>query len=349
MTKTKVVFLYSEIAGYFLACAEELAKSCEVMIVRWPINQEAPFQFKINDRIQVVEKNAFTKEALKSAVHEFAPNILVCSGWMDEDYVAIAKSFEKKIPVVLTLDNHWTGSFRQRLGTIVSKIIYTKIFTHAWVPGGPQKIFAEKLGFKGKVIQNFYCADVDLFNEKYQQTFEAKRKHFPKKFLFAARYVKHKGIFELWEAFKELQAENPNDWELWCIGTGDQFDHKTEHSKIKHFGFVQPAEFEKYIAQTGVYVLPSTFEPWGVSVQEFAICGYPLILSSAIGARTKYLEDNGEEFSAGNKNALKAELKKFMQMNDSSLLEMAEKSHALGMSFTPKMWVENLLSIRPEK
>ena len=48
----RIVFLYSELAGYFLACAEALGQHPEVAsvdIVHWPIHPEAPFQFESTD------------------------------------------------------------------------------------------------------------------------------------------------------------------------------------------------------------------------------------------------------------------------------------------------------------
>ena len=44
----RIVFLYSELARYFLACAEALGQHprvASVDIVHWPIHPEAPFQF----------------------------------------------------------------------------------------------------------------------------------------------------------------------------------------------------------------------------------------------------------------------------------------------------------------
>ncbi len=43
--RPRILFLYTEIAPYFLACAYQLAKDhgLEVHVVRWPVNKEAPF------------------------------------------------------------------------------------------------------------------------------------------------------------------------------------------------------------------------------------------------------------------------------------------------------------------
>ena len=116
--------------------------------------------------------------------------------------------------------------------------------------------------------------------------FLTRKKNFPKRFLYVGRYYDFKGVKTLWDAFIQLQVENPNDWELWCLGNGDL--EPLEHPKIKHLGFMQPEDLDKIISETGIFILPSLFEPWGVVVQEYAAAGYPLILSNQIGYYFQY-------------------------------------------------------------
>ncbi|MFT4600538.1 MAG: glycosyltransferase involved in cell wall biosynthesis [Arenicella sp.] len=347
MSSLKVAFLYSEIAGYFMSNIKELAKHHEVLIFRWPINSEAPFNFKSIANVTIKDRSEFSQDELESELKTFSPDILVCSGWMDKGYVKAAKSFKRQIPIVLTLDNHWTGGLKQRIASILSSFYLKKIFTHAWVPGDPQAIFAKKLGYSGdKLIRNFYCADVELFLNKFEESFEIKRTAFPKRFLYVARYVEHKGIYEMWQAFKELKDEGLIDWELWCLGTGDEWGKRVISEGIEHFGFVQPTEMGKYLKETGVYILPSKFEPWGVTVQEFAISGFPMMISSEVGAKHTYLSDNGFEIKAGDKNAIKEAMLKFAKMTDAELIKMGERSNEIGLSFNNKMWVDNLIGIK---
>ncbi len=211
MAEAKIAFLYSEVAGYFLAGVKELAQRNSVMVIRWPVNNdEAPFQLEDSDNFKQLDKSQFSLSDLQEQLDAFGPDILICSGWMDKEYLKLAKSFKKRIPVVLTLDNHWNGSLKQRALSLLSNLYLKKRFTHAWVPGDIQKKYAEKLGFKGKVVKNFYCADVELFAQMFALTFPPKESNPPKRFLYVARYVEHKGIFEMWNAFVELQKEHPN-------------------------------------------------------------------------------------------------------------------------------------------
>src|SRR3954466_5139867 len=105
----RVLFLYTELADYFLKCCEELAQNNEVAIIRWPVNKEAPFEFKYSEHIRIYSKKDYDPEGLRSLVTNFNPDILVCSGWVDKDYLRIARSYHKKIPTVLTCDTHWKG------------------------------------------------------------------------------------------------------------------------------------------------------------------------------------------------------------------------------------------------
>ena len=54
-----VLFLYTEIADYFIKCCETLSKNNEVHIIRWPVNKEAPFVFSFSEKLKVYDKNKF--------------------------------------------------------------------------------------------------------------------------------------------------------------------------------------------------------------------------------------------------------------------------------------------------
>lgn len=342
----KFVFLYTEIAEYFLACCKELTQHGEVHIIRWPVNKEAPFKFKDSLGITIYDKTNYTPEQLAELVKSINPSVLICSGWIDKLYLKIAKNYYGKIPTIMTCDTHWRGDLKQRIACIASRFTLLRIFSHAWVPGYKQKEYVLHLGFKEQHIQTkFYSCDLPHFEAIYQKQFPLKKTQFPKRFLYVGRYYDFKGITELWQAFIQCQTEQPNEWELWCLGVGDI--EPIVHPKIKHFGFVQPADLENYTAQTGVFILPSRYEPWGVVVHEFASSGFPLLLSNRIGAKEQFLKpnENGFEFEAENISSIKQALQKTMQLSNDKLVAMGEKSNAISKSISPKIWVENLMKM----
>lgn len=342
--KKNILFLYTELAGYFVACINELAKQedVKVHVVRWPVNKEAPFQFDIDPRVGIYERDEYDDTTLLEQVKSIEPNIIICSGWVDNAYVNICKRYKGQIPTVMSMDNQWHGNIKQRLACLAAPLKLHKAFSQAWVPGEPQKAYAHKLGFK-KVETGFYCADTKVFEPLGQEKLK-EGSPIPKRLLYVGRYIPQKGIDKLFEAFLELLEEGFTKWELHCLGMGDLFDERPIHDKIHHHGFVQPANMHQYLKTTGVFVLPSDFEPWGVVTHEMAVAGFPMVVSSAVGSVTMFLNDgeNGFLFQQGSKEALKKALKRMMQMNAADLKAMAQASYQKGMAWTPQKWVSKI-------
>ena len=340
----RIVFLYSELAGYFLACAEALGQHSEVAsvdIVHWPIHPEAPFQFKSTDHYKLHPKEKHSRESLKQLLAQINPTAIVCSGWMDSDYNALAKAYQKHIPVVLTLDNWWTGSLKQRLAALTAPWFIHRRFNRAWVPGEPQIPFAQKLGFSGNSLATgFYCADP----EPFQAIYEKRKTTTPSnKILYIGRYLDVKGVRELWEAFMELSDEFP-EWELHCVGTGELWDSRAIHPKIIHHGFKQPHELESHLVDAACFVMPSKKEPWGVVLHEMAIAGLPLLASQQVGAASQFLE-HGKNGASFDLSAIAEALQSFLRKDETRIQNESYASHQLGMKHTPAGWSRTLLSL----
>ncbi|PWD97773.1 glycosyltransferase family 4 protein [Marinilabilia rubra] len=340
-----ILFLYTELASYFLAGVKELTKKGHLVhIVRWPVNKEAPFQFDFPDGVTIYERNDYTHKELVNLAKDINPDVIISSGWVDKGYLKVCRYFKGKIPTVMSMDNHWLGTPKQKLMRLAAPFTLLRSYSHAWVPGIPQKEYALKLGFKEKNIEEgFYSADVKLFSSSAKDRTEAST--YPRKLVYVGRYVQQKGLDLLFPAFMELQEESPGEWELWCAGTGELFDQRPEHPKIKHLGFLQPEELKQTLKEAGVFVLPSRFEPWGVVVHEMAAAGFPMICSTAIGGATRFLEEgkNGFLFENEDKESLKQALKKIMSRTDEELKTMAKHSHQLGVGYDPEMWANQVI------
>lgn len=348
--KPRIVFLYTELAGYFLACLDELIRAgkVHVSVIHLRINKEAPFEFNAGNGIDMYDKQAYSEKELFGLVGKISPDLIFCSGWIDKDYLKICRKYKGSVPTVMGLDTSWKGSLKQQIASMLSPIYLGKCFSHVWVTGNSQQDYARKLGFQDSNIRKgFYSADFELFHSYYKHSIKEKEATFPKRFIYAARYVEHKGIKDLWRAFIELQEESPNDWELWCVGTGELADNAPKHKKIIHCGFVQPNDFSDYISKTGVFVLPSHFEPWGVAVHEFAAAGYPLICSDEVGATEAFLEQevNGYIHKSKDVSSLKEAMRKMMHQSDEALMQMGRKSIELAKKITPEIWADTLMKL----
>ena len=338
----KILFLYTELADYFVNCLNLLAQDdeLELHLLYWPIKSEAPFQFVFHKGISVYQREKLSDHELLSLTSEITPDLIFCSGWQDKAYLKVAKHYHPKVPVISAMDNHWFGKTKQWIAKFIAPLTLHRYFTHIWVPGQPQAEYAKKLGFKdSQILTGFYVANKDQFSTLFK-----KRQSYPKKFIFIGRYIELKGIYDLWQAFTELKHEYPNEWTLTCLGTGSDWDQRVSHPDISHIGFVQPSEMSEYILNSSVFILPSHFEPWGVAVHEMAYAGLPLICSSAIGSASRFLEpgSNGFSFTAGSIPELKLAMKKIIQLDEKSLVTMSKKSHEKALSLSPEMWVKTI-------
>jgi glycosyltransferase involved in cell wall biosynthesis len=336
----KIVFLYTELAGYVITCLESLGArvNSSVTVIHWPVKSEAPFELPTDGSFNLVSRSNLSREDIMNLVADISPDGLFVSGWMDEDYLAIARKYLSSIPVVLTMDNKWTGSLKQRFVALSSSLFIRRHFNIAWVPGKDQKKYALKMGFHdSKIFSGFYSADTGKFNSIYSKRKDIKINN--KRLLYVGRYVDQKGLGLLWDAFISLHKDNPK-WELHCVGTGDRFDSKVKHPNIFHHGFLQPSELEPLIMDATAFVIPSLFEPWGVVLHEMAAAGLPLITSDDVGAAKTFVEDgvNGWSYSNSNKIELLKSIEKLYSLNDKELLKMGHESHKISKSISPDVW-----------
>lgn len=340
--------LYTRLAGYWMSCIKEYLSMYggQFIIVRDRVSHNAPFQFHGSDNLYLYDHDNFSKKSLLDFCISENPDIVYVAGWTHNDYLSVARYFFKKdIPVICGLDNPWENTLRQRYGTVYSNYFLKKCFTHIWIPGDPQYKFARRLGFSSdQILMGLYSADYNLFYNEYLKNGISKSRKFPHRFIYVGRYFDFKGIRDLWKAFLEFQNETDSDWELWSIGTGDLFDKRLKHPKVRHIGFVQPSELPKYLSDTGVFILPSHREHWGVVVHEFAAAGFPLICSDNVMAATKFLEDgrNGFIHKAKDASSLKDAMIRISNMEDVQLVNMGELSVAKAGDLTPESWAMTL-------
>lgn len=348
----KVLFLYSELAGYFLACAEALHRfyDCEVHIVHWPINPEAPFEFGKYEGIHFYPREEMQVAEIVDLYQQIQADMVYVSGWMDKGYVSAAKKIKKVgIPVVCGSDNHWTGSLRQYIGTWLSPWIIQPSFSHFFVPGLYQYEFGRRLGFPAdRILTGMYSADVYRFWEAYTSR-SGSAQPYPHNFLYVGRYIEHKGILDLCTAFTQLCKEMDHDWHLTLVGAGPLYEQMPKMDRISYLPFVQPDDLPSLASDAGCFVLPSHNEPWGVALHEFAAAGLPLITTTVCGSGTAFLRNgyNGSLSIPADIPSLKSAMTQIILSSDDTLKEWGQRSHELSKQITPESWAATLLSVIP--
>jgi glycosyltransferase involved in cell wall biosynthesis len=342
----RVLILYTELAGYVIGNIRRFLNQnpdSQFLVIHYPVNPEAPFNFSEVNNCDFVE---FNQNTIQSTVSKFEANVVLCSGWSNKTYLHLVKQMDHKTKKVICFDNQWKGNLKQSLLSVIAPYTFLKHFKFAWVAGDPQKTYALKLGFKREnIFTGLYLADFETFESVGKQKLN-NQNSFPKVFLSVARYIPQKDLPTLWNAFIKANDKNGNQWRLKCIGLGELYDQRVIHPQIEHLGFKQVDEIQEYILNSGVYVLPSIEEPWAVAVNEMALSAMPLVLSDAVGAASMFLNNsNGYLFQAGNEYELINIFDKIMNLTEDELWNMAKNSYQLAIEANKNDWNTNLNQI----
>ncbi len=338
----KALFLCTELAGYFVNCIEKVKAKLtgEVRVYHKAGHPDAPYYFE-SVNIPLYNKSDLSFEQFKQSVIQFNPDIIYVAGWVEKDYLRMARYFVKRKRVVICgLDNPWSGSASQWLLSILSPFVLKPCFTHIWVAGRTQFQYARHLQFPTRrILYGLYCADTNTFKNTYREKYE-------KELLFVGRFEKSKGIEELYEAFHSLTREEKNGWKLHLIGNGNLKDVIKPSPDIIVESFMQPDALAGKTRNVGAFILPSRHEHWGVVVQEFAAAGLPLVLSDNVNAGEEYLipNYNGFIFRSSDLDSLRAVLVRLFSLDDQSIRKMGERSHQLAIRHTPELWAAVFLS-----
>lgn len=343
----RILVLYRELAGYFVECLNNLCDrhDVEAHVVAYPVNTDAPFQFRFSERVKIDQRKDHTIESLTNLIAEGKFDLIFCGGWSDKDYLKAISHRRSK--ALLGFDNQWNGSLKHRLSALYGRRRIKPLFEFAFVPGSLQKQFAIQLGFPERsIITGAYSCDVRRFSA-LQNIRKDRTPRTGKKLIYVGRYVKEKFVDVLWEIIEEMSDAELNGWTLHCAGTGALWNERTHNKAVIHHGFLQPDQLFEIMKDGDAFVLPSTFEPWGVVVHEFACAGYPLLISSAVGSSESFLRDqeNGYLLKPGDKASLRTNLLSLFASDDAKLKKMGEKSAELGNIITPDTWARSLYSI----
>jgi glycosyltransferase involved in cell wall biosynthesis len=337
----KILFLYTHIMGYTFSCLKKLIDSyeAEVTLIRYKENSISPYNLPNYKGLLSYDKSP---EILKT-LNDKKYDLVYVPGWIDKDYLKIAaEQKEKGAIVVAGCDTQWDGSLRQRLGVFYSVLFLKKIITYFWVPGIYQYEFVRKLGYsRNQILFNLYSADIELF----ENAFSGQNKIYPHNILFVGRFVKEKGIDLLVESYEELKNEHHFDWNLTLIGDGP-LKAKFVNKGYQIENFMQPEALVKIVNTSGIFCLPSIWEPWGVVVHEFAAAGLPLLVSNVCGSSTVFVKHgyNGYIFESRNKLSLKKHLLHLINSSDEELRIMGNRSKLLSHSITPEIWASTLMN-----
>jgi glycosyltransferase involved in cell wall biosynthesis len=296
----KILVFYNEVMGYTEAFFDSLSQHSELTVICWAGSKKlTPYRQKFNDRVNYIsEQNITPFTPLLFPILRENWDLVIINGWTTKKYLILALYFRiLGVPCVVTLDGQINPA-RSWLYLIARKTYCVKLFfSHAFVAGPRQVRYAKALGFKSsRISEGFLSADTRLYGGPVAT---AKTE---KIFLYVGRLAKEKGLNKLLTAWCELPDRN--GWSLHIVG-GSEYEWSRLSEKFRRhesFGsiifesFGEPTTIVSHFDQASCFILPSSYEPWGVVVHEAALRGCMLICTEAVGAVDQFLVDGENGF-----------------------------------------------------
>ena len=125
--------------------------------------------------------------------------------------------------------------------------------------------------------------------------------------LFVGNLSLAKGVDKLLEAFRDLALL---DAELVLVGSHVERTFLERYVGLySHIPYLTHPELAAEYQRADVFVLPTSFDSWGLVVTEAMACGTPVIVTENCGAKEVVSPDRGWVVAAGDVEALKSAIR----------------------------------------
>lgn len=341
-----MVVLWQRLSGYTHAGFTALRDlGVDVRVVHRGGGADAPFDERaLTDGLSTTSWNgAPDAQVVETILDEADPHAVIVSSWHITAYRRAVRRRRGQTLRVLSMDNQWWATPKQRLGVATSPAFIRPAYDAAFVASERTADFAHRLGFAdSRVIRGLYACDHDRFAAVADARASAPP---PRAFVFVGRLVPEKGIDVLAEGYRRYRRMVDDPWPLLVSGAGPGAAELEGLDGVDLLGFVQPADLPDLLQRSACLVLPSRFEPWGVVVQEAAAAGLAVVCTWVCGAASRLVVDgyNGRVVESGDADDLARALVRISTSTDAERLAMAGASRSLAGQYTPSRWATHLL------
>lgn len=352
----RVVVCWLGMQGYVAACLRALnaIPSIKLHVLHLDF-QDLPAREEL---LQGISNRRFVAKQMSPEIADdvaaWKPDVILLCGWYYGPYRALLDDPRlKHARFLLGMDTPWTGSWRQRVNRLLLRRFMSRM-DQVIVAGPRSAEFARRIDpTPGKIVSGLYGFDFGrFFDAGTSRTGE-----WPKRFLFAGRYVPVKGIDVLLDAYARYRTMISDPWPIDFSGTGPEGERLRGREGVCDVGYTQPSALPELFAGHGVFVMPSREEPWGVAIAEAAASGLPLICTDVCGAAADLLRQyyNGVIVSSEDPQML-AEALLWAHQQYPRLSEMGHRSRELSQPFSAEAWAERVygcfeyaLHVRPTR
>ncbi len=354
MTLRVVLVGPSNLGPYHRARYQALAeRGLDLHVVRCPLKEHdrpwtfdaSALAFQIDAPFGEKATGASRMELLQTArsyMERLRPHATVFIGYNSPYLWAMAAAARLRgLPRVLVLIGGAEGQ-RKGLRREAAKIaICRALFSAAMVPGVRARDYARTLGIPGdhiwrvgNVIDNpHFAADPASPRDPA--------------FIYVGRLSPEKNLPRLLEAHRRYRAGG-GAWGLRIVGDGPERGalEPLGGDGVEWLGWADYQTVPGHLAAASAFVIPSTFEPWGLVVNEAMAAGLPVLVSQYCGCYPELCREgvNGFGFEPTRPDEIAAAMSRLSRLPAERRLAVARASVAMVGAYTIDSWGTGFLN-----
>lgn len=285
-----------------------------------------------------------------------APSVVAVPGWSHRGALAaLLWCLRSGTPAVLMSDST-ERDHRRRAWQEAAKRRIVALCGSAFVAGTRQRDYLARLGMPpARVCLGFDVVDNAHFSagaDRARQDEAATRARLslPGRYILTVcRFVEDKNVLGLIEAYDRYRIRaRGGAWPLVIAGDGPlrpvierMIADRNLGAQVHLPGFRQYQELPACYGLAGVFVLPSTMEPWGLVVNEAMAAGLPVLVSDRCGCADDLVGRNGCRFDPSDPGIL-GDLLYHVTSDACDRTAMALESRATIAAWTPDRFAAGL-------
>lgn len=328
---------------------------------QWRVYKDE-IQFKYNVvpswRHRFGRYNVLLNRGVFSTLNKIRPDAVLCGGY---NYLASWESayWARVHRVPLLLWSESTASDRRRGHRLVEfmKARFLNLCSAFVVPGRSSLKHLKDLGILDhSIFTALNAVDIQLFaalaGEAKPAAVQVRVRHrLPLRyFLYVGRLVQAKGVFDLVEAYSQLDDETRAEVGLVFVGEGADRPALMERASriapgtIQFPGFIDREQLPEFYALADVLIFPTHSDPWGLVVNEAMSCSLPVIVTSIAGCVADLVQDGWNGFVVPPEDPSQLAVAMARLAADSELQrDMGSRSRERVEAYSPVAWAEGLV------
>lgn len=371
----KLVIVTEIIAPYripvFNALAERKEIHLHVMFLsendaslrQWRVYKDEikfPYEVLPSWRQRLGRYNLLLNRGVFSALNKIRPDAVLCGGYNYlASWEAACWARVHRLPLLLWSESTAVDKRRGHRVVEFMKRRFLSLCKAFVVPGRSALQYLHDLGISDeRIFTAPNAVDSQLFAALAEQASREQaqvrgRLALPLRyFLYVGRLVQAKGVFELLEAYSQLDDKIRTAVGLVFVGDGADRSALTERAsritpgKIHFPGFVQREGLPEFYALADVLIFPTHSDTWGLVVNEAMSCGLPVIVTSVAGCVADLVQDGWNGFVVPPRNPSQLAASMARLAKDSGLrIEMGSRSTERVQAYSPAAWAEGLVKV----